>query len=187
MSTARTPCLYQSVLSLRLFSKVEHVTPTAATAHDVFEINACHGNTFENSFQTTCQLQYILVGLLYYSTWDVHRKKNNLAVRLWRAVCTWWQQRTLRAHWLLCGMSTLFYISLMADIKPSGAFFTSLAVIPQWHRWHIVQHYNYSSSRTSNGAVCRIRCPQRWDQYDMVHFNSFHRGGWLIRAKLIGY
>lgn len=98
--------------------------PTAATAHDVFEINACHGNKFENSCQTTCQLQYILVGLLYYSTWDVHWKKNNLPMCLWLVVCTCWQQRTLRAYWLLCGMGILFYISPLAYIKPPSTFFS---------------------------------------------------------------
>lgn len=72
MPIARTPRLYQykSVTGI-----VQHVTPRAATAHEIFEINACHGNKFENSWQTTCQLQYISAGLLHYSTWDVHWKK----------------------------------------------------------------------------------------------------------------
>lgn len=36
------------------------MTPAAATAHDVSGISACHGNEFENSCQTSCQLRFIL-------------------------------------------------------------------------------------------------------------------------------
>lgn len=112
MSIARTPCLYQYKPVTEV---VQHVTPTAATAREIFEINACQRNTFENSCQTTCQLQYILVGLSHYSTRDVHWKKNNLAMCLWLVVCTCWQQRTFRAYWLLCGMSTLFFFLHFPD------------------------------------------------------------------------
>lgn len=39
---------------------------TEATAYDVFEINACHGNKFESSCQTACQFQYILLVFLLF-------------------------------------------------------------------------------------------------------------------------
>lgn len=164
---------------------------TEATAHDVFEINACHGNTFENSSQTACQFQYILVCLLYYSTWDVHRKKNNLAMSLWVVVFTGWQQRTLRAYWLLCVMHILFFTFPWWLISSLQAvffcFFSLLSVISQRHYWHTVQNDNYSSSRKTNNAVCRIRCPQSWDQYNIMHSISFQNGVWLIRKKLLRY
>lgn len=52
------------------------LTCDSATARDVSEISACHGNEFENSCQTSCQLRYIRAALvvLQYLRYSQKRK-----------------------------------------------------------------------------------------------------------------
>lgn len=162
-----------------------------ATAHDVFEINACHGNKFENSCQTACQFQYILVGLLYYSTWDVHWKKNNLAMFFWLVVGTWWQLKTLRAYWLLCGTKYPFFLFfkfpwwLMSSLEAlfslcflsfpcdSAGTLSNMSIINQVER--------------TNSTICSRRCTQSWDQYNTAILISFRNFVWVISTKILVY
>lgn len=162
-----------------------------ATAHDVFEINACHGNKFENSCQTACQFQYILVGLLYYSTWDVHWKKNNLAMFFWLVVGTWWQLKTLRAYWLLCGTKYtfffLFQISLMAYVKPWSTFSLCFLSFPCDSAGTLSNMSIINQVERTNSTICSRRCTQSWDQYNTAILISFRNFVWVISTKILVY
>lgn len=107
-----------------------------------FEINACHGNKFENGCQTACQLQSVLLALLVWHYLIFSLKENQPADVLLGFLLfvepprlhLLWEQRTLRACWLFCDMNTVFFtpldFSLMADIEPSGTFpFGSLSFL----------------------------------------------------------
>ena len=169
MSTAKTPCVCQYMLSPRLFYQVQHVNVTEETAHDVFQIFSCHGNTFENSCQTSCQLQYILLGLCITAPERFIGRKNHLATCLELVVCTFWWQRTLRAYWLLCGMRVLFLHFPEGFYQAFKHCSSLLPVISQWHCWHIVRHYNYLSSRKTNSGIWRLYSR---DLYNTVQFIS---------------
>lgn len=89
MSVVRAPCRIRYAAPPSSFPQIWRVSGTAATAHHVSEIKACHGNEFEKSGQKSCQLRSIAAA----------------AARLQHLRCSW--RRKPGCRLASCGQTSL--------------------------------------------------------------------------------
>lgn len=122
-----------------------------------FEINACHGNKFENGCQTACQLQSVLLALLVWH-YLIFSLKENQPADVLLGFFFWLFVEPPRLHLL----RAKDFKGMLVVLWHEHSFFPPPRLFPDgWYRafrhfsfwlpvisgWHFVQHGSNSSIR----------------------------------------